>query len=87
MDGPRISARSTVLSWLHRAEQCEDEDGRFIFLWIAFNAAYAQDLAEPIRPGTRKVAGIYQQANRAGQRGNALQPIVGRVLASFAYSE
>ena len=35
-----------ALSWLHRAEQCEDEDGRFIFLWIAFNAAYAQDLAE-----------------------------------------
>ncbi|MBZ0330677.1 hypothetical protein KZO25_10165 [Halomonas sp. ANAO-440] len=35
-----------ALSWLHRAEQCEDEDGRFIFLWIAFNAAYANDLGE-----------------------------------------
>lgn len=33
-----------ALSWLHRAEQCEDTDGRFIFLWVAFNAAYAQDL-------------------------------------------
>ena len=33
------------LSWLRRAEQCEDdEDGRFIFLWIAFNAAYAQEM-------------------------------------------
>jgi hypothetical protein len=32
-----------ALSWLNRAEQCEnDEDGRFIFLWISFNAAYAQ---------------------------------------------
>ena len=30
-----------ALSWLDRARQCEDEDGRFIFLWIAFNAAYA----------------------------------------------
>lgn len=34
-----------ALSWLDRAEQCEDLDGRFIFLWISFNAAYAQDLS------------------------------------------
>ena len=33
-----------ALSWLHRAEQCEDLDGRFVFLWIAFNAAYSNDL-------------------------------------------
>ena len=34
-----------ALSWLHRAEQCTDDaDGRFIFLWIAFNVAYAQEL-------------------------------------------
>lgn len=33
-----------ALSWLHRAEQAEDVDGKFIFLWIAFNAAYAQEL-------------------------------------------
>ena len=32
------------LSWLDRAEQCEDVDGRFIFLWIAFNAAYATEI-------------------------------------------
>lgn len=35
-----------ALSWLDRAEQCDDEDGRFIFLWIAFNAAYANELGE-----------------------------------------
>lgn len=35
-----------ALSWLKRAELCDDEDGRFIFLWIAFNAAYANDLGE-----------------------------------------
>jgi hypothetical protein len=30
----------------HRAESCENDlDGQFIFLWIAFNSAYAQDLA------------------------------------------
>ena len=33
------------LSWLKRAEMCEDDpDAKFIFLWIAFNAIYAQDL-------------------------------------------
>ncbi|WP_298723085.1 HEPN domain-containing protein [uncultured Oceanisphaera sp.] len=35
-----------ALSWLDRAEQCNDEDGRFVFLWIAFNAAYANELGE-----------------------------------------
>ncbi len=38
-----------ALSWLNRAEQCEDLDGRFIFLWIAFNAAYAQELGDQQR--------------------------------------
>ena len=32
-----------ALSWLNKAEQCKDYDSKFIFLWIAFNAAYAQD--------------------------------------------
>jgi len=32
-----------ALSWLARAErEAEDPDARFIFLWIAFNAAYAR---------------------------------------------
>ncbi len=35
-----------ALSWLDRAEQCDDQDGRFIFLWIAFNAAYANELGD-----------------------------------------
>lgn len=33
-----------ALSWLSRAEQADDLDGRFIFLWIAFNAAYATEI-------------------------------------------
>lgn len=33
-----------ALSWLERAEQEPDPDSRFIFLWIAFNAAYATDI-------------------------------------------
>ncbi|EWH07475.1 hypothetical protein AT00_02940 [Pseudoalteromonas lipolytica SCSIO 04301] len=33
-----------ALSWLEKSEHCdEDQDSQFIFLWIAFNAAYAQD--------------------------------------------
>jgi hypothetical protein len=33
-----------ALSWLQRAEMSgDDQDARFIFLWVAFNAAYAED--------------------------------------------
>jgi hypothetical protein len=35
-----------ALSWLNRAEQAEDADGKFIFLWIAFNAAYANEIPD-----------------------------------------
>ena len=38
-----------ALSWLQRAEIAEDEDGRFIFLWIAFNAAYATEIDDDRR--------------------------------------
>ncbi|MEL0630599.1 hypothetical protein [Psychromonas aquatilis] len=34
-----------ALSWLKKAEACEgDNDAQFIFLWIAFNAAYANEV-------------------------------------------
>ncbi|MBA6350397.1 hypothetical protein H4J70_20080 [Colwellia sp. BRX8-9] len=34
-----------ALSWLNRAEQAEgDQDAQFIFLWIAFNAAYSNEI-------------------------------------------
>lgn len=38
-----------ALSWLKRAELANDLDGRFIFLWIAFNAAYAFEIDESSR--------------------------------------
>ena len=41
------------LSWLKRAEMAEDLDGRFIFLWIAFNAAYATDIDPSLRSSER----------------------------------
>jgi hypothetical protein len=35
-----------ALSGLHRSESCQNNfDGQLIFLWVAFNAAYAEDLA------------------------------------------
>ena len=47
---PNLSLRvHRALSWLNRAEQSEDADGRFIFLWIAFNAAYATEIDESLR--------------------------------------
>lgn len=39
-----------ALSWLDRAEQlAADADSRFIFLWIAFNAAYAAEINDALR--------------------------------------
>ena len=42
-----------ALSWLKRAEQeADDPDARFLFLWIGFNAAYAEE-RDFVRPGER----------------------------------
>lgn len=39
-----------ALSWLDAAERAgEDWDARFIFLWIAFNAAYAEEIRSSMR--------------------------------------
>ena len=45
---PSLSLRThRALSWLNRAEQeSSDDDARFLFLWIAFNAAYANELPD-----------------------------------------
>lgn len=44
-----------AISWIGRAETCdEDDDARFIFLWIAFNAAYADEREyQVMAPGER----------------------------------
>jgi len=34
----------SAINWVSRAEDCGDEDDpRFVFLWISFNAAYANE--------------------------------------------
>lgn len=44
---PNLNLRvHRALSWLKRAEMADDDDGRFIFLWITFNAAYACEIDE-----------------------------------------
>jgi len=48
-----------ALSWLERAELCQDVDARFIFLWIAFNAAYANEIGNQERPSEQKVFGLF----------------------------
>src|SRR3546814_17373044 len=44
-----------AISWIGRAEACgEDDDARFVFLWIAFNAAYADKTEfQVVQPGER----------------------------------
>lgn len=44
-----------AISWIGRAEACgEDDDARFIFLWITFNAAYADEQEfQAVAPGER----------------------------------
>jgi hypothetical protein len=48
---PNLTLRvHRALSWLDRAEQLQgDPDGQFIFLWIAFNAAYATEIDDRYR--------------------------------------
>ncbi|MBF7728609.1 HEPN domain-containing protein [Pseudomonas sp. N040] len=47
---PNLALRvHRALSWLGKAESSEDDDSRFIFLWIAFNAAYATEIDENSR--------------------------------------
>ena len=48
---PDLSVRiHRALSWLERAErETDDDDARFVFSWIAFNAAYATYIHEDYR--------------------------------------
>ena len=40
-----------ALSWLDAAERCrDDDDTRFVFLWIALNAAYADEIQREATP-------------------------------------
>ena len=48
------------ISWIDRAEDATDDDGRFIFLWIGFNAAYAdEEEFHDAAPGERAAFASY----------------------------
>jgi len=65
-----------ALSWLDRAEQCEDDDGRFIFLWIAFNAAYANEVGDRERDHEQKVFGKFLKKLVDLDRGDVLYELL-----------
>ena len=65
-----------ALSWLDRAEQCEDEDGRFIFLWIAFNAAYANEIVEGERANEKKAFAMFLQKLVDLDQGDVLYKLI-----------
>lgn len=53
---PNLALRThRALSWLLRAEnEHDDDDARFIFLWIAFNASYAVEIESYARGNERQ---------------------------------
>ncbi len=49
-----------AISWVHRAEQAaDDHDAAFIFYWIAFNAAYAEEQRYLDAGGERSIFAEY----------------------------
>ncbi|MFZ5493030.1 MAG: hypothetical protein ACOY6E_11125 [Pseudomonadota bacterium] len=67
-----------ALSWLHRAEQATDVDGRFIFLWIAFNAAYAQELDDGDRASDKATFTVFLQKLCALDTGKRIDDLIWR---------
>lgn len=65
-----------ALSWLDRAERCDDNDGRFIFLWIAFNAAYANEIYDQERSPEQKVFGRFLEKLVELDKANTLYDLI-----------
>ena len=72
---PRRTAGLRVhraISWIGRAEAAGDDDARFLFLWIGFNAAYADEgeVQNAAAPGRDAFKDFFQRvvALDAGQR-------------------
>jgi hypothetical protein len=65
-----------ALSWLQRAEMAEDEDGRFIFLWIAFNAAYATEIPDAYKGSEQDTFRVFIQKLQGLDAGRQLDALV-----------
>ena len=73
-----------ALSWLQRAELAgKDTDAAFIFYWIAFNAAYADDRGEVTALGERRCFDDYFEKTLKLDLG---QEIYGAIWKKFALS-
>ncbi len=63
-DSQHINLRLRIhrsLSWLNAAESSDDTDGKFIFIWIAFNAAYATEIDNKYRDNEQVAFGRFVQ--------------------------
>jgi len=71
-----------ALSWLQRAEAAEDDDDvAFVCLWIAFNAAYAQDLGDgAVGTSERQAFRNFMAEVCALDKGKALSALVWQVF-------
>jgi len=65
-----------ALSWLNCAEQKEDDDSKFIFLWISFNAAYANEIENRWEVNERKILDNFLQILIDADEDKALYKIV-----------
>lgn len=73
-DSWRIRLHRSI-SWLARAEhEPDDPDARFIFLWIAFNAAYARELG--VEEPSRKQLAAFLSLLASLDSGNRLHGIL-----------
>ncbi len=65
-----------ALSWLNCAERNDDEDSKFIFLWIAFNAAYAHEIPNRWEFNERQILSNFLQILIEVDREKSLYKIV-----------
>ncbi|MAT64354.1 MAG: hypothetical protein CMQ43_12490 [Gammaproteobacteria bacterium] len=66
-----------AISWLHRAEMAgDDHDAAFIFYWIAFNAAYANELKDSDLEGERSVFADYFARLTGLDRNNRIYDVI-----------
>ncbi len=73
-----------ALSWLLRAEaEVNDEDVRFILLWIGFNAAYASDLGNAAGDDGRRERDVFLDFFRTLVRFDARHRIYDAVWSRF----
>ena len=58
-----------ALSWLERAERFSNDGGCFVFLWIAFNTAYAADTGPTKHIEAQRFSGFLERLAGLDQRG------------------